>query len=283
MLTLNKPLRVNYFVSASFFYSSTVPSPHPTNCRPQISFSITLVKIAALPSTRPLCFVQHPAPTLSYISPSFLPLTVECEARGPFPSPLPPTSWQAWVERRHPQIGAPQALRLKLGRRGVGGCLSCPGADPRRSPLFPQTRLLVTHSISYLPQVDVIIVMTGGKISEMGSYQELLARDGAFAEFLRTYASSEQEQAEQDEGRAPRCLAGPPTASWRFPQFPSGSPAPSGAPRKDRLSALGADLREGVPVPSGCGGGSGPESSSFAARWLWGCRASGFSWQEWGQ
>uniref|UniRef100_A0A8C0R6T9 Multidrug resistance-associated protein 1 n=1 Tax=Canis lupus dingo TaxID=286419 RepID=A0A8C0R6T9_CANLU len=51
-----------------------------------------------------------------------------------------------------------------------------------------KTRLLVTHSISYLPQVDVIIVMTGGKISEMGSYQELLARDGAFAEFLRTYA-----------------------------------------------------------------------------------------------
>ncbi|XP_034878240.1 multidrug resistance-associated protein 1 isoform X2 [Mirounga leonina] len=66
--------------------------------------------------------------------------------------------------------------------------------------LRSKTRLLVTHSISYLPQVDVIIVMTGGKISEMGSYQELLARDGAFAEFLRTYASTEQERAEQDDG-----------------------------------------------------------------------------------
>ncbi|XP_059549253.1 multidrug resistance-associated protein 1 isoform X1 [Myotis daubentonii] len=63
-----------------------------------------------------------------------------------------------------------------------------------------KTRLLVTHGISYLPQVDVIIVMSGGKISEMGSYQELLARDGAFAEFLRTYSSAEQEQTEQDEG-----------------------------------------------------------------------------------
>lgn len=71
----------------------------------------------------------------------------------------------------------------------------------RESPLCPQTRLLVTHGISYLPQVDVIIVMSGGKISEMGSYQELLARDGAFAEFLRTYATAEQEQAEQDDGR----------------------------------------------------------------------------------
>nr|XP_035971378.1 multidrug resistance-associated protein 1 isoform X2 [Halichoerus grypus] len=66
--------------------------------------------------------------------------------------------------------------------------------------LRSKTRLLVTHGISYLPQVDVIIVMTGGKISEMGSYQELLARDGAFAEFLRTYASTEQERAEQDDG-----------------------------------------------------------------------------------
>lgn len=70
--------------------------------------------------------------------------------------------------------------------------------------LCPQTRILVTHSISYLPQVDVIIVMSGGKISEMGSYQELLARDGAFAEFLRTYASGEQEQGEPDDGRAAR-------------------------------------------------------------------------------
>ncbi|EPY85138.1 multidrug resistance-associated protein 1 [Camelus ferus] len=64
-----------------------------------------------------------------------------------------------------------------------------------------KTRILVTHGISYLPQVDVIIVMSGGKISEMGSYQELLARDGAFAEFLRTYASTEQEQEQPDDGR----------------------------------------------------------------------------------
>nr|XP_054384473.1 multidrug resistance-associated protein 1-like [Pongo abelii] len=62
-------------------------------------------------------------------------------------------------------------------------------------------RILVMHSMSYLPQVDVIIVMSGVKISEMGSYQELLARDGAFAEFLRTYASTEQEQDPEENGR----------------------------------------------------------------------------------
>lgn len=85
----------------------------------------------------------------------------------------------------------------------VSGHASRTWALTRRSPFCPQTRLLVTHSISYLPQVDVILVMTGGKISEMGSYQELLARDGAFAEFLRTYASGEQEQAEHNDGRVP--------------------------------------------------------------------------------
>ncbi|EAW53943.1 ATP-binding cassette, sub-family C (CFTR/MRP), member 1, isoform CRA_h [Homo sapiens] len=69
-----------------------------------------------------------------------------------------------------------------------------------RTEIGEKTRILVTHSMSYLPQVDVIIVMSGGKISEMGSYQELLARDGAFAEFLRTYASTEQEQDAEENG-----------------------------------------------------------------------------------
>lgn len=51
---------------------------------------------------------------------------------------------------------------------------------------------MVTHAVNYLPQMDTILVMTDGEISEMGSYQELLEQDGAFAEFLRTYANAEQ-------------------------------------------------------------------------------------------
>jgi ATP-binding cassette subfamily C (CFTR/MRP) protein 1 len=54
--------------------------------------------------------------------------------------------------------------------------------------------------------VDVIIVMSGGKISEMGSYQELLDRDGAFAEFLRTYANAEQDLASEDDSKNGREL-----------------------------------------------------------------------------
>uniref|UniRef100_A0A670Z177 Multidrug resistance-associated protein 1 n=1 Tax=Pseudonaja textilis TaxID=8673 RepID=A0A670Z177_PSETE len=51
-----------------------------------------------------------------------------------------------------------------------------------------KTRILVTHGVSYLPLMDTIVVLSEGKISEMGSYQELLKHGGAFAEFLHTYA-----------------------------------------------------------------------------------------------
>ena len=42
----------------------------------------------------------------------------------------------------------------------------------------------VTHSITHLPEVDNIIVMKDGRITESGTYKELLAQKGAFAEVL---------------------------------------------------------------------------------------------------
>ncbi|GAB6029961.1 hypothetical protein CHUAL_005656 [Chamberlinius hualienensis] len=57
-----------------------------------------------------------------------------------------------------------------------------------------KTRILVTHGITYLPQVDVIIVLNDGSISEVGSYKELLAKKGAFAEFLMTYLGDEKHE-----------------------------------------------------------------------------------------
>ncbi|KAG1691084.1 Multidrug resistance-associated protein 1 [Nymphon striatum] len=49
------------------------------------------------------------------------------------------------------------------------------------------TRVMVTHGLSYLPQCDNIIVMKDGRISEVGSYNDLVSRNGAFAEFLIQY------------------------------------------------------------------------------------------------
>nr|XP_009677167.1 PREDICTED: canalicular multispecific organic anion transporter 2 isoform X2 [Struthio camelus australis] len=60
-----------------------------------------------------------------------------------------------------------------------------------------KTRILVTHGISFLPQVDHIVVLVDGKVSEMGSYQDLLKQNKAFSEFLRNYALDED--IEEDE------------------------------------------------------------------------------------
>ncbi|KAL0104446.1 hypothetical protein PUN28_017289 [Cardiocondyla obscurior] len=50
--------------------------------------------------------------------------------------------------------------------------------------LKKKTRVLVTHSITYLPEVDNIIVLKDGEITESGTYKQLLEKKGAFAEFL---------------------------------------------------------------------------------------------------
>ncbi|XP_041599046.1 ATP-binding cassette sub-family C member 2 isoform X1 [Vulpes lagopus] len=50
-----------------------------------------------------------------------------------------------------------------------------------------KTRLLVTHSIHFLPQVDEIVVLGNGTILEKGSYNTLLAKKGLFAKILKTF------------------------------------------------------------------------------------------------
>ncbi|XP_063535449.1 multidrug resistance-associated protein 1 [Cydia strobilella] len=52
-----------------------------------------------------------------------------------------------------------------------------------------KTRLWVTHNVSYLAQTDLVVVLKEGEISEVGSYQQLLEKKGAFAEFLLHHLS----------------------------------------------------------------------------------------------
>ena len=50
-----------------------------------------------------------------------------------------------------------------------------------------QTRILVTHGVQWLPHVDKIIVMKGGEVVEEGTYNQLVERDGDFAQFLKEF------------------------------------------------------------------------------------------------
>ena len=56
--------------------------------------------------------------------------------------------------------------------------------------MIQQVRILVTHSVRFLSQCDKIIVMNKGKISEVGSYEELIDHSGAFSEFLQNYGTA---------------------------------------------------------------------------------------------
>ncbi|KAM9612292.1 ATP-binding cassette sub-family C member 2 isoform 6-T9 [Morphnus guianensis] len=64
--------------------------------------------------------------------------------------------------------------------------------------LQKKTRILVTHSISFLPQVNNIVVLVAGAVSEHGSYSTLLANRGAFAQFLNLYGSQEEDASEKN-------------------------------------------------------------------------------------
>ncbi|XP_026771847.2 multidrug resistance-associated protein 1 isoform X2 [Pangasianodon hypophthalmus] len=66
------------------------------------------------------------------------------------------------------------------------------------------TRVLVTHGLSFLPQVDLILVMEDGQITEAGSYTELLGRHAAFAEFLRSHTNAEREEESEVGDTTPR-------------------------------------------------------------------------------
>lgn len=52
----------------------------------------------------------------------------------------------------------------------------------------------MTHGITFLPEVDLIVVLNNGEISEVGTYRELLDKKGAFSEFLLTHLQDGPEE-----------------------------------------------------------------------------------------
>ena len=65
-----------------------------------------------------------------------------------------------------------------------------------RGLLKNKTRILVTHGVKFLPEVDKIFVMKDGQISESGTYRELLDHGKEFSEFLIQYLQEEEDTTE---------------------------------------------------------------------------------------
>ncbi|XP_022236790.1 multidrug resistance-associated protein 1-like, partial [Limulus polyphemus] len=66
--------------------------------------------------------------------------------------------------------------------------------------LKAKTRVLVTHNLSVLPEVDFIVVLKDGCVLESGSYTELLSKEGSFAEFVKDHSNTQDENSSSDEG-----------------------------------------------------------------------------------
>lgn len=62
--------------------------------------------------------------------------------------------------------------------------------------LASKTRILVTHGVTYLPNVDEIYVVKDGEISEKGNLKELIEKKGDFADFLIEHLQEANEETE---------------------------------------------------------------------------------------
>lgn len=63
-----------------------------------------------------------------------------------------------------------------------------------------KTRIWVTNSVRYLPNVDHIVVMKNGLVCEQGSYGQLMAKRSAFSELLNKIIGTEDSSSESSTG-----------------------------------------------------------------------------------
>ena len=117
-----------------------------------------------------------------------------------------------------------------------------------------KTRILVTHGVSFLQEVDQIVVMKGGRVAEVGSYQSLMERGGAFAEFLVTYGNESVEQEEVEDDFEIKSISALSNGTGPFSRSVSQVDAPSPIPRERALSITSRDSAfsnpDGVRLPT---------------------------------
>ncbi len=58
--------------------------------------------------------------------------------------------------------------------------------------------MFVTNALSFLPEVNKIIMLDNGAILEMGSYDQLVENNSHFAKFIKNYVQSSNQEEEYE-------------------------------------------------------------------------------------
>ncbi|XP_066983087.1 ATP-binding cassette sub-family C member 3-like [Macrobrachium rosenbergii] len=109
-----------------------------------------------------------------------------------------------------------------------------------------KTRILVTHAIWVLPQVDEIFVVRDGSVVERGTYNQLLSQGGNFAQFLLQHINTKDSIDEEDNELDELCdqLEGTPSGQALLRQLSRHSKAEDGRvgtiKRRRRNSSTGS-------------------------------------------
>ncbi|KAF9911161.1 hypothetical protein BX616_010659 [Lobosporangium transversale] len=118
-----------------------------------------------------------------------------------------------------------------------------------RGLLKGKTRILVTHGIHHLSEVDKIIMMKDGMIASQGSYNDLMAEKAMFYMLFKEYALQKRRNSEDGENsKAAITESSTSTSSFTHLKVRSSSPYDAGI-ENDEISSNGT-LDQGIDTPT---------------------------------
>ena len=85
---------------------------------------------------------------------------------------------------------------VTVGSDECPGALRCPLGEPcfaeaaRREGAAGRVTVLVSHRFSTVRMADLIVVLDGSRVAEVGTHDDLMARDGQYASLFRIQAAA---------------------------------------------------------------------------------------------